>query len=424
MDGETQTARTRDNAATSWVESVRSEQSTLGDALTGALRVPRGCVRAGAVCLRLETDDIQSPGPLSRRLAALLSRRIPVTLDLSHTLAGQIVSRNAIDVPAGLAPFAELLGLRGIELRDCSFSLRCDHADIESFADDRGWLADSTRIIRVCDEFMYAMLCGLDVTLTGGIDRPIIARPARDLWARWTELQGRSRTLALYFGDPHPHVADRSHGSHGGVAAPLIVSTPYAGAQPIFELDLSRFDRSVLLRPDTLCGLLVRVLDRLIDAIAWPDPDIGSDAATRRLVLLQINGARAAARKLGTKPSLSCDRLRGVLNGLRRGLILAGRRRYLQKHSAERHPEWVADVRCPVTRGDIRRRLRLDQLWPNIALAVSPWELAPNPGQCELLPLVSEVDCLIWRPPAPDVLGPEALERLQRAAWAARGKSR
>ena len=238
--------------------------------------------------------------------------------------------------------------------------------------------------------------------------------PAR--W-RWSELLDQAAA------DPRVHLVP------GETAAPVdpLLGCPAmqapepALAQPVtagstrlrIEVDIAGLVRDTRCRSgliEGLCDDLVRLGDGLLDAAAWPSPDLAARAVSRRRLALHLRELGEAATILGGRPQ-SLDALRR-LGSLLAAMGVASRR--ASRRMAARAP---ARRRSPP--GSPAPTLRHTHLlvWrPWDFLPPGPVETAEQEAHSHLFPLMRLADCPGWR--RRGIEDPALYGRLLRLAWA------
>ena len=350
----------------------------------------------------------QDSDRLSDRLASLFAENKRVTL---------VLCASGTEVPDGLAvgqAFASLskaLGALGHDLAPAALAVPAH------------WDAFPEIIVEAAaacagQPDVFAML---SPDLLDAVQRKTLLCPtgARPLPARrrWNEL------LDFAAADPRFHLVPEEsagpadpmldyrtmHGPEPGLAQPVTARS----ARIRLELDVARLVRETRCRPARiaiLCEDLVALGDGLLEAAAWPLPELAGHAASRRRLSLHLRELGDAAVLLGGHPErlATFNRLGELLTG-----IGVAARRASRKLACE------AGVSGSVDAGRGSAALRHSHL-----LVWRPWDFFP-PGLAEaadqaayshLFPLIRLADSPGWR--RRGIEDPGLYGRMLRLGWA------
>lgn len=396
---------------------------------TKVLRLPAGMQAADGFAVRLQPGLPESIEKITRRLAPLLAAGKQVTLDLSSlppSSKGGGPGCNSLVEP--LISISQALAARGLSLDSTSILLSSDHPDTPVLtACTRLDLDPRKLVIRISDEFLRAVQFDHELATHRNGSGGAVGTPSpRRIWWTWLEQAEGKTGPELFIDHDGRSPLDPDEQCFASVASPLLVKAPDYGAQIVLELDLAALSMPQLWRPGSLSHDLVRAVDRRLATTRWPSAAIALHAQYDRRAVLWLRGLLPLSRRLSHCPAIACTRLREIIEALRRSLMLASRRYFLEKSGRYRAPGWVAEIPCPDLRHQFSSRLDLSGTRPSFSLAISPWDLLPGePGlrtasETCLFPLLSSADLMIWRIPARLSMRKERLDRLFRMAWAAK----
>ncbi len=367
-------------------------------ASTGMVRLPATAWRAPAE-LRVADDFVEripvapEAGPdlegLSARLASLFAAEKRVTVVLCKE------GLQAPGVPAvreGLDALRAALAARGHDLAPAALAVPAHWAAFpEIIVEAAAACAGQPDVFAMLPpDLLDAVQRKTDLCRNGAA--PL---PARRRWAELLDFAAADPRFHLVpqesAGPVDPLLDYRAmHGPEPGLAQPVTAGS----ARIRLELDVARLVRETRCRPArvaALCEDLVCLGDGLLDAAAWPLPELAAHAASRRRLSLHLRELGDAAVLLGGHPErlATFNRLGELLAAI--GIAARRASRQLAGQAGTCHP-------AAAERGSSTLRHSHLLVW-------RPWDFFP-PGIAEasdqaacshLFPLIRLADCPAWR---------------------------